>query len=45
MVSFCRRSLFFNYVNTIDMTKKIQFIMEAAEDVLELLDLKFIFDN
>ena len=32
-------------MNTIDRTKKIQFTMEVAEDVLEFLDLKLTFDK
>ena len=31
-------------MNTVDQTKKIQFTMEIAEDSLEFLDLKLIFD-
>ena len=38
-------SLFYNYMNNIDRTKKIQFTMEVAKDVLELLDLKLKFDK
>ena len=38
-------NLFFNYMNNIDRTKKIQFTMEVAEDVLEFLDLKLTFDK
>ena len=30
---------------TIDRTKIIQFTMDVAEDVLEFLDLKLIFDK
>ena len=33
-------NLFFNYMNKIDRTKKIQFTMEVGKDVLEFLDLK-----
>ena len=32
-------------MNNIDRTKKIQFTMEVAEDVLEFLDLKLTFDK
>ena len=32
-------------MNNIDMTKKIQFTMEVAKDVLEFLDLKLKFDK
>ena len=32
-------------MNNIDRTKKIQFSMEVAKDVLELLDLKLKFDK
>ena len=38
-------NLFFNYMNNIDRTKKNQFTMEVAENVLEFLDLKFAFDK
>ena len=38
-------NLFFNYMNNIDRTKKIQFIMEVAKDVLEFLDLQLKFDK
>ena len=38
-------NLFFNYMNNIDRTKKIQFTMEVAKDVLEFLDLKLTFDK
>lgn len=41
MASFCRR--FFNYMNIIDRTKKIQFTLEVTENVLEFLDLKLTF--
>ena len=37
--------LFFNHVNNLYRTKKIQFTMEVAEDVLEFLGLKLIFDR
>ena len=37
--------LFFNYMNNIDMTKKIQFTKRIAEDVLEFLDLKLTLDK
>ena len=32
-------------MNNIDMTKKIQFTMKVAKDVLEFLDLKLKFDK
>ena len=32
-------------MNNIDRTKKIQFTMEVAKDVLEFLDLKITFDK
>ena len=32
-------------MNNIDMTKKIQFTMEVAEDVLEFVNLKLAFDK
>ena len=35
----------FNYMNNIDQSKKIQFIMEVAKDSLEFLDLKLMFDK
>ena len=38
-------NLFFNQMNNIDRTKKIQFTMEIGEDVLEFLDLKLTFDK
>ena len=38
-------NLFFNYMNNIDRTKKIQSAMEVAKDVLEFLDLKLKFDK
>ena len=38
-------NLFFNYMNNIDRTKKIQFTMEVEKDVLEFLDLKLKFDK
>ena len=34
---------FFNYMNNIDNTKKIQFTMEVAKDILEFLDLQLKF--
>ena len=37
--------LFLNYMNNIDQTKKIQYTMEIAEDVLEFRDLKLTFDR
>ena len=37
--------VFFNYMNNIDQSKKIQFIMEVAKDSLEFLDLKLMFDK
>ena len=36
---------FFNYMNNIDQSKKIQFTMEVAKDSLEFLDLKLMFDK
>ena len=36
---------FFDYMNNIYRTKKIQFTMEVTEDVLEFLDLKLTFDK
>ena len=38
-------NLFFNYMNNIDRTKKIQFTMEVARDVLQFLDLKRKFSK
>ena len=38
-------NLVFNYMNSIDRTKKIQLTMEVAQDVLEFLDLKLTFDK
>ena len=38
-------NLFFNHMNNIYRTTKIQFIMEVAEDALEFLDLKLTFDK
>ena len=38
-------NLFFNHINNIDVTKMIQFTMEAVEDALELLDLKLKFEK
>ena len=38
-------NLFFNYMNNIVRTKKIQFTMEIEKDVLQFLDLKFQFDK
>ena len=37
--------LFFNYMNNINSTKKIQFTMEVAEDILEFLDLRLKFNK
>ena len=37
--------VFFNYMNNIDQSKKIQFTMEVAKDSLEFLDLKLMFDK
>ena len=37
--------IFFNYMNNIDQSKKVQFTMEVAEDSLEFLDLKLMFDK
>ena len=36
--------LLFNYMNNIDNTKKIQFTMEVAKEILEFLDLQLKFD-
>ena len=38
-------NLFFNYMSNIDCTKKIQFTMEVAKDILECLDLRLKFDK
>ena len=38
-------NLFFNYMNNIDRTKKIQFTMEVAKDVSDFLDLRLKFDK
>ena len=38
-------NLFFNCINNIDKTRKIQFTMEVVEDVLEFADLKLTFDK
>ena len=38
-------NLFFNYMNSIDRTKKIQFTMEVAKDVSDFLDLRLKFDK
>ena len=38
-------NLIFNFINNIERTKKIQFTMEVAKDVLEFLDLKLTFDK
>ena len=32
-------NLFFNYMNKLDGTKKIQFTMEIEKDILQFLDL------
>ena len=37
--------IFFDYMNKVDSTKKIQFTMEVAIDTLEFLDLKLKFDK
>ena len=37
--------LFFNYMKNIDSTKKIQFTMEVAKDILEILDLQLKLDK
>ena len=37
--------IFFDYMNKVDPTKKIQFTMEVATDTLEFLDLKLKFDK
>ena len=38
-------NLFFNYMNNIDRTKKIQFTMEVRKYVSQFLDLKLKFDK
>ena len=38
-------NLFFNYMNKLDGTKKIQFTMEIGKDILQFLDLKLKFDK
>ena len=38
-------NLIFNYIDNTERTKKIQFTMEVAKDVLEFLDLKLTFDK
>ena len=47
---FCSHSredleLLFNYMKNIDSTKKIQFTMEVAKDILEILDLQLKLDK
>ena len=37
--------IFFDYMNKVDPTKKMQFTMEVATDTLEFLDLKLKFDK
>ena len=37
--------VFFNYMNNIDQSKKIQFTMVVAKDSLEFLNLKLMFDK
>ena len=37
--------IFFDYMNKLDPTKKIQFTIEVATDKLEFLDLKLKFDE
>ena len=37
--------VFFNYMNNIDQSKKIQYTMKVAKDSLEFLDLKHMFDK
>ena len=37
--------IFFDYMNKIGPTKKIQFTMEVATDTLEFLDLRLKFDK
>ena len=37
--------IFFDYMNKVDPTKKIQFTMEVATDTLEFLDFKLKFDK
>ena len=36
---------FFNCMNNIDRTTKIQFTMQVVKDVLEFVDLKLTFDK
>ena len=43
--TFEELQVFFNYMNNIDQSKKIQFTMEVAKDSLEFLDFKLIFDK
>ena len=37
--------IFFDYMNKVDPTNKIQFTMEVASDILQFLDLKLKFDE
>ena len=37
--------IFFDYMNKVDPTRKIQFTMEVATDTLEFLDLRLKFDK
>ena len=37
--------IFFDYLNKVDPTIKIQFTMEVATDALDFLDLKLKFDK
>ena len=37
--------LFFNYMNNIDSTEKIEFTMEVAKDISEFLELQLKFDK
>ena len=43
--SIDKLDIFFDYMNKVDPTKKIQFTMEVATDTLEFLDLKLKFDK
>ena len=43
--SIDRLDVFFDYMNKVDPTKKIQFTLEVATDTLEFLELKLKFDK
>ena len=43
--SIDEHDIFFDYMNKVDPTKKIQFTMEVSIDTLEFLDLKLKFDK